>query len=80
MLCEIKRNENERKPNLLPPRMFENLSAIINAFSNDEYISMKKSVYDNEKANARQALYDYALLNTTLNFGVDVAKETMPDF
>jgi hypothetical protein len=82
ILCEIKRNEARNNPNLLPSRMFDNLSAIINAYSNDEnkYISMKKSVYDNEQTAAAQAIYNYALTNAGLNVAVDATKEAIPSF
>jgi hypothetical protein len=82
ILCEIKRNEDNKNINLLPPKLIEDLSAIINAYSNDadKYISMKKSVYDNEQTAAAQAIYNYALTNATLNSGVDAVKEAIPDF
>jgi len=76
IICEIKRNQNLNKTNLLEPRMFETLSAIINAYSSDDnkYISMKKSVYDNEQKASAQAMYNYALTNAGLNVAFDSAK------
>lgn len=71
LYCSIIRSENET----LPLETVKELSAIINNYSNKEYVCLPSVLYIGEKTAAASALKNSALLTGTLNLVTDTVIE-----